>query len=137
MSHEHSNAAGQMNALFSGGTNIALKAPHHRLAETVRLYHDVLGLPLLGRSQSSPSFPEGSPVFGFNGLRLLGDDLRSASRSDPWLQVRTADLDSAMDRLRQAGVRVRDELEPLLQRATRSTPNSQCWVPREGATTAR
>ena len=98
---------------FAGGTNIALKAPHHRFTETVRFYREVLGLPLLGRSESAASFPEGSPVFDFDGLRLWIDDVPTFSSSDLWLQVRTPDLESAMRHLQQAGVPVRDELEPL------------------------
>jgi catechol 2,3-dioxygenase-like lactoylglutathione lyase family enzyme len=98
---------------FTGGTNIALKTPHDRFEETVRFYRDVLGLPLLGRSETSESFPEGSPAFGFNGMRLWVDDVLRYSRSDVWLQVRTADLDAAMEHLRGASVPVRDELEPL------------------------
>jgi catechol 2,3-dioxygenase-like lactoylglutathione lyase family enzyme len=99
--------------VFAAGTNIALKAPHHRFADTVRFYRDVLGLPLLGHSESSESFPTGSPAFDFGGLRLWVDDVPSFSRSDVWLQVRATDLPAAMEHLRHAGVPVRDELEPL------------------------
>jgi len=98
---------------FTGGTNIALKAPHHRFAETVRFYREVLGLPLLGHSETSASFPEGSPAFDYNGMRLWVDDVRHYSRSELWLQVRTPDLEAAIEHLCAAGVPVRDELEPL------------------------
>jgi hypothetical protein len=99
--------------MFAAGTNIALKAPHHRFAATVRFYRDVLGLPFLGHSEPSESFPAGSPAFDFGGMRLWVDDVPSYSRSEVWLQVRTADLAAAMEHLRHADVPVRDELEPL------------------------
>ena len=47
---------------FAGEKNIAVKIPRHAHEATVRFYREVLGLPLLGRSETSESFPQGSPV---------------------------------------------------------------------------
>ena len=98
---------------FAAGRNIALKVPRHRAAATERFYRDVLGLPPAGRSEPSAAFPHGSPAFDFGGTRLWVDDVASAARGDVWLQVVVADLERAMRHLEQAGVPVRDELEPL------------------------
>ena len=98
---------------ITGGRNIALKVPQFRYAETVRFYSEVLGLPLLGRSDPSPEFPEGCPVFGFGGARLWLDPLPRYAKADVWLQVVTDDPERALAHVEAAGTPVRDELEPL------------------------
>ena len=98
---------------FAGEKNIAVKIPRHAYEATVRFYRDVLGLPLLGRSEPSQSFPQGSPAFDLHGMRLWLDEVPSYSKSDIWLQVQTSDVERAMAHLTQAGTPVRDELEPL------------------------
>ena len=98
---------------FAGEKNIAVKIPRHAHEATVRFYREVLGLPLLGRSETSESFPQGSPAFDLHGMRLWLDEVPAYSKSDIWLQVQTSDVERAMAHLAREGVPVRDELEPL------------------------
>jgi catechol 2,3-dioxygenase-like lactoylglutathione lyase family enzyme len=98
---------------FAGETNIAMKIPRHRHAETVAFYRDVLGLPLLGHSEPSSAFPQGSPGFEFAGMRLWLDEMPNYAKADVWLQVQTPDVERALRRLGEHGVVARDELEPL------------------------
>jgi catechol 2,3-dioxygenase-like lactoylglutathione lyase family enzyme len=60
---------------FAGEKNIAVKIPRHAYEATVRFYREVLGLPLLGRSETSESFPHGSPAFDLHGMRLWLDEV--------------------------------------------------------------
>ncbi len=98
---------------FAGEKNIAVKIPRHVYEATVRFYRDVLGLPFLGHSETSESFPHGSPAFDLHGMRLWLDEVPGYSKSDVWLQVQTSDVERAMAHLATEGVPVRDELEPL------------------------
>lgn len=98
---------------FEGNPNIALKVPRFRFQDTVRFYRDVLGMPLLGRSDASEAFPEGSPGFDFGGRRLWVDEMPTYTHAAVWLQVHTPDLEGAVEHVRRAGMPVRDELEPF------------------------
>ena len=98
---------------FAGESNLALKVPRYCYEATMRFYRDVLNLPLRGRSPASPTFPQGSPAFELAGMRLWLDEVQNYSQRDLWLQLRTSDLERAMRYLRDAGIPVRDELEPL------------------------
>ncbi|QZZ19483.1 hypothetical protein J5X98_19250 [Leptothermofonsia sichuanensis E412] len=55
-------------ATFSGGSNIALKIPRFRFAETVAFYRDTLRLPYLGQRDTSY-------VFQFGTMRLWLDEV--------------------------------------------------------------
>ena len=98
---------------MSGGANIALKIPRFRYEETVRFYSEALGLPLLGRSDPTPEFPDGCPVFRFGENRLWLDPIPRYAKSDVWLQVVAPDHERARAHIEAAGTPVRDELEPL------------------------
>lgn len=84
---------------FAGGTDIALKIPADRFAETLAFYRDVLGPPPLGADGTSESFR-------FGPIRLWLDRVEHASQTDVWLKLATADLQAR-------GVPVRDGVEPL------------------------
>lgn len=91
---------------FSGGRNIALKVPPHLYEATVTFYRDVLTLPQLqGRLPSV--------VFEFGANQLWVDRVPGLSQAETWLEVVTDDTSAAAERLREAGVVRRDEIEPL------------------------
>jgi len=91
---------------FSGGRNIALKVPPHLYEATVAFYRDVLALPQLqGRLPSV--------VFEFGANQLWVDRVPGLSQAETWLEVVTDDTSAAAERLREAGVVRRDEIEPL------------------------
>lgn len=91
---------------FSGGSNIALKIPRFRFAETVAFYRDTLRLPYLGQRDTSY-------VFQFGTMRLWLDEVPHYSQTDIWLELSTGDVEGAVAHLTAAQTPVRDELEPL------------------------
>lgn len=94
------------SASFKAGSNIAIKVPAHRHAETVAFYRDVVRLPLVEERGDTA-------VFEFGFMRLWLDRVEHQSQTDIWLELRTRDLDVATAELEKAGAPVRDGLEPL------------------------
>jgi hypothetical protein len=95
---------------FSAGSNIAIKVPRYRWADTVAFYRDVLRLPYLGPYVGAAGESE---RFRFGALTLWIDCVAHQSQTDVWLEVRTADPDGAARWLSAHGTPLRDELEPL------------------------
>jgi hypothetical protein len=94
---------------FTGGRNIAMKVPPHLWDATVRFYRDVAGLRVIEHSPTEPP----SVCFEFGTNQLWVDRVAGLSQSEIWLELNTADPDAAADRLKEAGVARRDEIEPL------------------------
>lgn len=91
---------------IAGGSNVALKVPKYRYAETFAFYRETLGLPYLGPMGSSERFRLG-PV------TLWLDEVAHQSQTDIWLELRTPEPSTAAQWLVDRRVPVRDELEPL------------------------
>jgi catechol 2,3-dioxygenase-like lactoylglutathione lyase family enzyme len=94
---------------FRGGRNIAMKVPPHLWDETVRFYRDVAGLEVIEHEPTDP--PSVGFVFGANQLWI--DRVEHVSHAELWLELNVDDVDAAAERLEQAGVARRDEIEPL------------------------
>lgn len=94
------------SASFQAGSNIAIKVPAHRHAETVAFYRDVVRLPMVEERGDTA-------VFEFGPMRLWLDRVEHQSQTDVWLELRTGDLDAATAILATAGAPIRDGLEPL------------------------
>lgn len=92
--------------MFTGGTNIAIKLPHHTYVQTVSFYRNILGLPLIETTDQSC-------VFQFGAIRLWLDRVSNLSQPDIWLEVHTDDTQAAASYLSDQGVPRRDEVEPL------------------------
>ncbi|MER7458831.1 hypothetical protein [Micromonospora sp. NPDC126480] len=91
---------------FTGGTNIALKIPKFRFDATVAFYRDTLRLPDLGEFR-------GAQRFQFGPVRLWLDRVDNYSQTDVWLELNTDAPDAAAAYLADAGVPIRDEIEPV------------------------
>jgi catechol 2,3-dioxygenase-like lactoylglutathione lyase family enzyme len=98
---------------FGGGVNIAVKIPRADYDATVAFYRDTLGLPLeAGDAAEAPTVARTHSLpFGPNTLWL--DRVDNYSRIDVWLELRTDDLDAALQRMADVGVHPVDEVEPL------------------------
>jgi catechol 2,3-dioxygenase-like lactoylglutathione lyase family enzyme len=93
-------------ASFSAGTNIAIKVPLHQYEQTVAFYRDIAKLEVRKAG-------ENTTAFAFGAIALWIDRVPHQSKTDIWLQLVTDELDAAVQDLQNAGLSVRDELEPL------------------------
>jgi len=94
---------------FAGGRNNAMKVPPHLWDVTVRFYQDVVGLRVIEHPPTEPP----SACFEFGANQLWMDRVAGLSQSEMWLELTTADIGAAADRLNSEGVVCRDEIEPL------------------------
>lgn len=99
-------------ATFRGSINIAMKIPTADYDATVAFYRDVLGLPVEEDKADQDTVAQVHKV-RFGPCTLWLDRIDTYARSDLWLQVRTPDLDAAIDKLEGAGIATCDEIEPL------------------------
>ena len=98
----------------TAGTNIAVKVPTYRYAETVAFYRDAVGLELL------ESGPETSR-FAFGAFTLWLDCVDTATHSEVWLELTSDRLDETASDLVSRGAHRRDEIEPLGE-------SPGCWI---------
>jgi hypothetical protein len=94
---------------FSGGRNIAMKVPPHQWDETVGFYRDVVGLEEIEHEPTTPP----SVCFAFGANQLWIDRVETVSHAELWLELNAGDVGAAAERLEQAGIPRRDEIEPL------------------------
>ncbi|WP_052668565.1 VOC family protein [Nitriliruptor alkaliphilus] len=98
---------------FGGGVDIAIKIPRADYDATVAFYRDTLGLPLEARDAADAPTVARTHALPFGPNTLWLDRVDTYSRMDVWLELRTDDLDAALQRLADDGVHPCDEIEPL------------------------
>jgi catechol 2,3-dioxygenase-like lactoylglutathione lyase family enzyme len=91
---------------FSGGGNIALKAPAHLYDDTVRFYAETLGLPVVDRQADSVAF-------AFGAVRLWVDRAPAMTQPELRLELTVDDPWAAAAHLAERGVVRCDSVESL------------------------
>lgn len=98
---------------FAVGVNIAMKIPAADYERTVAFYRDTLRMELEEVDDTGAPTVSRSHTVDFGPCRLWLDQVDTASRSDVWLELRTDDLEQAVNDLERAGTTTCDEIEPL------------------------
>lgn len=104
---------------FSGGINIAVKIPKSKYEKTVSFYRDILKLETTERPIKNPTVSRTHEViFGENILWL--DCVDNYTHSETWLELRTSNVENAVEYLRKNGIETCDELEEI--------PKENHWI---------
>lgn len=101
-----------MTASFEGGVNIAIKIPKSKYNQTVSFYRDVLKLEVTERAIDNPTVSRTHQV-KFGPTTVWLDCVDNYTHSETWLELRTPDVDHAMQHLKANGVEPVDEIEKL------------------------
>ena len=108
-----------MEANFEGGINIAIKIPKSKYEQTVAFYRDILKLEVEEKPIDNPTVSRTHQVkFGNNIVWL--DCVDNYTHSETWLELNTADVDTATKYLQSRGVETCDEIEQL--------PENMHWI---------
>lgn len=108
-----------MDTKFEGGINIAIKIPKNKYEETVAFYRDTLKLEVVEKPIENPTVSRTHQVkFGNNTVWL--DCVNNYTHSEIWLELKTADVDSATEYLKSKGIETCDELEKI--------PENMHWI---------
>jgi hypothetical protein len=108
-----------MGSKFEGGVNIAIKIPKSKYDRTVIFYRDILKLEVAEKPIKNPTVSRTHEVkFGNNTVWL--DCVDNYTHSETWLELNTADVDSAVKYLKSNGIDTCDELEQL--------PENMHWI---------
>lgn len=108
-----------MEIKFEGGINIAIKIPKSKYEQTVAFYRNILKLEVEEKPIDNPTVSRTHQVkFGNNIVWL--DCVDNYTHSETWLELNTADVDSATKYLRSKGIETCDEIEQL--------PENMHWI---------
>ena len=108
-----------MDINFEGGINIAIKIPKSKYDKTVAFYRDILKLEVVEKPINNPTVSRTHQVkFGNNIVWL--DCVDNYTHSETWLELNTADVNTATRYLNANGVQTCDELEQL--------PENMHWI---------
>ena len=109
-----------MDINFEGGINIAIKIPKSKYDKTVAFYRDILKLEVVEKPITNPTVSRTHQVkFGNNIVWL--DCVDNYTHSETWLELNTADVNTATRYLNANRVQTCDELEQL--------PENMHWIP--------
>lgn len=107
------------NVKFTGGINIAVKIPKSKYEQTVSFYKDILKLETAEKPISHPTISRTHEVkFGGNILWL--DCVDNYTHSEIWMELRTPDVENAVEYLKEHGIETCDELEEI--------PKENHWI---------
>ncbi len=98
-------------ATYRGGGNIAMKVPARQWEQTVAFYRGILKLQIT----EQPLAGDSSVCFEFGASRLWIDRVDGLERAEIWLELVADDVQQAAAHFQAAGVKRRDEVEPLPQ----------------------
>ena len=98
---------------FDAGLNIAMKIPRQHYEATVTFYRDTLGFDVEEQPATGAETVSRTHKVAFGPNTLWLDCVDSYSQPGGWLELRTDDLDDAMDAMAAVGIRPCDEVEPL------------------------
>ena len=102
-----------MKPEFTGGANVALKIPRYKYEETVAFYRDTLGLTVEELPTNDHPTVSKTCKVQFGPLTLWLDCIDTCTHSEVWLEVQTADVESATRYLGEHGCTTKDEFEKL------------------------
>ena len=107
------------NPKFTGGINIAMKIPKAKYEATLAFYRDVLKFNVVEEKIDLPTVSRTAKLqLGPNTLWL--DCVDNYSKSELWLELRTADVEKAKNYLEEKGITTCDELEQI--------PGDMHWI---------
>ena len=108
-----------MDINFEGGINIAIKIPKSKYDKTVAFYRDILKLEVVEKPITNPTVSRTHQVKFGNKIVWL-DCVDNYTHSETWLELNTADVNTATRYLNANGVQTCDELEQL--------PENMHWI---------
>jgi hypothetical protein len=108
-----------MQKRFEAGINIALKIPKSKYDDTVAFYRDVLLMETKEIEIDNPTVSRTHQVsFGNNILWL--DCVDNYTHVETWLELKTPDVEEAIDFLKSKGISTYDEFEKI--------PENMHWI---------
>lgn len=109
----------QNNVKFFGGINIAVKIPKSKYEKTVSFYRDILKLETTERPISNSTVSRTHEVKFGNSILWL-DCVDNYTHSETWLELRTPNVENAVEYLKENGIETCDELEEI--------PKENHWI---------